>query len=489
MQLATTALFVLSGLLAPVSVDGVEGRWTLEIPEPGVVELNRLQLELKLEGTEVHGTLFASAGTVSGVGTWEADAGRVRLELQIAPNANGVFTGELRDDRLVGTFELLGSLVSIEAERWSAAEEENAPPIVVDFAVEPPVTVSQAGLADGLDIQVMEAIDRVYRSARAVGLSAAIVIDGELADVRSFGWADFPARTPATGETMYRWASIAKPLTAVAAHQLFAQGVLDLDTDVRQYVPEFPEKAWPFTARQLLCHQAGVVHYRNMGLRTLRDYDVEHPWADPILALDMFNERELLFEPGTQYHYTTPGFVILGAVIDRAGEGSYVEQVTQRICEPLGMSTMQPDREWVDIPHRTRGYVQDDQGRVVDSGTDNICWKLAAGGWISTVGDLGRFGAGLMDGDLLGLEQQIAMWTEQTTGAGERTGYGLGIGVGEVAGRMALSHSGGQKKTSTFLLVCPEERVAVALMCNTQGTPLGGLAQELLGLLIEASAR
>jgi CubicO group peptidase (beta-lactamase class C family) len=285
---------------------------------------------------------------------------------------------------------------------------------------------------------------------------------------------------------MYRWASIAKPLTAVAALQLVERGELDLDRDVRELVPEFPSKAYVFSSRQLLCHQAGIVHYQHMGIRTLRDYEVEHPWADPILRLDMFNERELLFEPGTAYSYTTPGFVLLGAVVERAGEGTYVEQVSARICRPLGMTTMQPDYEWVEIPHRARGYVRDGEGRVVDSGSDDISWKLPAGGWISTVGDLARFGAGLAGDELLELETREAMWTRQTTADGSVTGYGLGIGVGDLGGLRTVSHSGGQKKASTFLLVCPERDAAVAVMCNTEGIRLAQLAHRLMKMVLGA---
>src|SRR5690606_39440750 len=58
-------------------------------------------------------------------------------------------------------------------------------------------------------------------------------------------------------------ASISKPLTAVAAMQLALAQELDLEADVRVLVPEFPEQSWPVTARHLLCHQGGIVHYTN----------------------------------------------------------------------------------------------------------------------------------------------------------------------------------------------------------------------------------
>lgn len=477
-------LAVLLALFAPIAGADVEGRWSLELPLPGVVELDRVQLDLSVEGEQVSGTLSGAMGTVQGAGTWDPATQRLEFTAEVAPGYDAVLRADLSGDELTGTLAMLGSLVELRGERWSAANETEHAALAVDLSIDPPVTVSLPGLPGGADILAMEAMERVFREQELVGLSVAIAFDGKLLDVRSMGWEDFPARTPATGETMYRWGSIAKCVTAVVALQLVEQGNLDLDADVRQHVPEFPEQEYLFTSRQLLGHQAGIVHYPRMGLRTVREYDVEHPWTDPIIALDMFNERPLLFEPGTEFHYTTPGFVILGAVVDRAGDGSYVEQVTQRICEPLGMRSMQPDRDWVDIKHRSRGYIADASGRVIDSGTDNICWKLAAGGWISTVGDLARFGSGLLGEELLKPEARLEMGTEQLTRSGGRTGYGLGIRVGEHAGLRTVSHGGAQKKASTFLLVCPEARLVVAVMCNTQGKRFGGLAEELLVLML-----
>jgi len=219
-------------------------------------------------------------------------------------------------------------------------------------------------------------------------------------------------------------------------------------------------------------------------MRTLREYDHPHPWTDAIIALDMFNESALLFEPGSRYSYTTAGYALLGAVIQNAGNGTFVEQVQARICKPLGMTTMEPDRQWGEpIPHRARGYHREDD-EVLDSGDNNISWKLAGGGWISEVGDLARFGRGLMGPDMLTVETQLAMWEPQVTSSGESTSYGLGVNVGRLGEALTVSHSGGQRKTSTFLLCAPEYGTAVALMCNTSGTGLGGLAQEIMTLLL-----
>jgi len=478
-------------LATPVSQvatrDGLAGTWRTEIVVSGQAELETNWIEVVVEGGGA-ARIAVTADDFEYEITGSHAPGRLTLR---SDSEVGSLAADLalEGERLVGTIWIDGRDYPVDALRGERPPAEK--PQVVDFSVERPTEIALAGLPEALSERVDARILAVMDTVSAVGVSAAFVLEGEVVDERSYGWEDFHARIPASSETLYRWASISKPLTAATALLLADEGKLDLDRDARAYLPEFPEKAFVFTSRQLLCHQSGVVHYRDMLPRTLKTYDSEHPWDDAIVALDMFNESPLLFEPGTAYSYSTPAFTVLGAVIQRAGEdGTFVEQVTRCVLEPAGMTSMTPDLVWVVRPHETAGYFRLPDGRVVRSGDDDIQWKLGAGGWHSTVGDLARFGSALIGPDLLPEDVKAAMWTEQRTSSGQRTGMGLGIGVGtiEVAGLgqvEVISHSGGQNKTSTYLVCAPEWGAAVALMCNTSGTGMGDLGRELLAELIE----
>lgn len=228
-------------------------------------------------------------------------------------------------------------------------------------------------------------------------------------------------------------------------------------------------------------------------VRTVKEYDDPHPFANRVAALDMFIESDLLFGPGRGFRYSTPGFVLLGAVIERAGEGSYVDQVVARICKPLGMTKMRPDYTWEEIPHRAAPYQTCEQfpspRGSSSTGTlrqtfDEISWKLPAGGWISTAGDMGRFAAGLMGTELLAPKFRDMMWTMHTDYGNGVKGYGLGISLGKWDGRRVLMHGGGQVGASTYLLCSPDTGHAVAILTNTEGVSLSDLAFGLLDLLL-----
>ena len=331
-------------------------------------------------------------------------------------------------------------------------------------------------------------IEAAIREQQIVGISVAVAKEGKIVLERHYGFEHRENKVPAGPQTMYRWASISKPVTAVAAMQLVEAGKLDLEADVRTIVPACPEKPWGITVRQLLCHQGGIVHYSNGTVTALPvPASPPNPYQDVVLALDTFKMSPLVCEPGTKYSYTTHGYMLAGAAVQLAGGDSFWNQVRTRIAEPAGMTSFRPDYQWEQIPNRTRGY-RKIAGVVVPSTDTDVSWKLAGGGFISTVGDLSRFSIALMDNTLLKAESFAAMRKRQTLRDGTRTDYGLGLRIGRLGRTATCLHSGSQEKTSTFLLMAPASKASVAIMCNTEDTELGGLARDILGSALAEAA-
>ena len=250
--------------------------------------------------------------------------------------------------------------------------------------------------------------------------------------------------------------------------QLVEKGKLDLDVDIRRLVPEFPDKGMQITARQLMCHQGGIVHYTNGKLiRTKRDYQSAHPFEDCVLALDTFRESPLVAVPGTRFSYSTHGYILLSAIVQRAGQQKFADQVAQRIARPLGMTTLQPDYQWKEIPHRAVGYrLRDNQ--VVESTNTDVSWKLGGGGFVSNVEDMALLAAGLINGRLVTADSQMQMWTAQATADGKMTKVGLGFFVERQNGKLKISHNGAQEKTRTRLVIYPRQKHGLVVMCNSE---------------------
>jgi CubicO group peptidase (beta-lactamase class C family) len=272
-------------------------------------------------------------------------------------------------------------------------------------------------------------------------------------------------------------------VTAVAALQLAERGRLDLDADVRRYVPEFPDKGETITARQLLCHQAGIVHYANGPVvRAEKTYDDPHPFADVVVALDAFKDSPLLCRPGTRFSYTTHGYILLSAVVQRAGGERFADQVRERIAGPLGMKDFRPDYSWEDIPNRAAGYSRSGVAIERRAEVHDVSWKLGGGGFTSPAEDLARFGVGLLARKLVSEETERRMWTvvKPPDPQGAKP-YGLGFFViDRPDGRKIVGHDGSQEKTRPALMLDVEAGRGVAVMTNSEWCDAADLGLRLL---------
>jgi serine beta-lactamase-like protein LACTB len=333
----------------------------------------------------------------------------------------------------------------------------------------------------GDQVSKIEATIAAFRSRLSIpAISIAIVKDNQIVFRRGYGLADLENKVPATADTVYRIASVSKPLAAVAAMQLVEKGKLDLDAPVQKYAPSFPIKAFPITTRQLLAHLSGVRGYRRgEGERT-------YHYESLTDALAVFKDDPLEHEPGTKYAYTTFGYTLLGVVIEGASGMSYPEYLRERILKPAGMLHTQVDDIYLIIPNRARGYSPrvygEFNGNWRNPALMDSSYKIPGGGLVSTVEDLARFGMAVQNGVLIKPETFEQMSRNQKTRDGQETGYGYGWYVGRREGREpdgSVWHGGVQQGFTSDLWILPSKHFAVVILTNLEGG--GRLGLEKLG--------
>src|SRR5688500_6041292 len=256
--------------------------------------------------------------------------------------------------------------------------------------------------------KALQHFDEFARKQMAIDKTVGVTI-GFMKDdfvwVKGYGYADLENKSPAKAESAYRLASVTKPMTALAVLQLVEKGKIDLDAEVQTYVPYFPKKQWPVTVRQVLGHLGGISHYKNP---TNELHIKEHRSTREAIAI--FENFDLVAEPGTRYSYSSYGYNLLGAIIEAASGMSYGEYMRQNIWQPLGMANTRMDDPLDVIPNRVRGY-QLLNGQVKNSEFIDISSRFAAGGTRATVPDMLKFAKGVMDQKLLKPETWNAMST------------------------------------------------------------------------------
>lgn len=322
------------------------------------------------------------------------------------------------------------------------------------------------------DVEPIAALLRAQQQRDAIpGLSCAVAVGERISFAEGFGLADVENDVPATAATVYRLASISKPITAVLAMQLAERGQLDLDADVHTLVPAWPEQRWPVTTRLLLGHLGGVRHYAGEGESTVH-------YRTQVEGLARFAADPLRHEPGSEFLYSTYGFNLVAAVVEARAGQPFPAVVAERIAGPCGAATLQDDDMTRVIRGRAQGYVRRG-GELCNSALMDASYKLGGGGLCASAPDLVRFAQALLAGRLVAEATLQTMWTEQHTTGGALTGYGLGFRVGAHQGRREVSHSGAQSRVSTLLYLRPDDEVVVAILCNLEGQRFLPLARAI----------
>jgi len=327
-----------------------------------------------------------------------------------------------------------------------------------------------------------------FMSANSVpGLSAAVVLEGEPRWAQGFGMADLENSSPATSSTLFRLGSISKPITAVAVLQLWERGKLDLDAPVQKYCPEFPQKELPIATRQLLGHLGGIRHYNPDGKGDVPEDSARH-FSSMKESLQLFAGDPLVAKPGTEFHYSTYGYTVIGCVLEGAGSEKFVDFVRRNVFEPAGMGQTRDDDFFTVIPHRTRWYHKDKSSIVRNAGVLDSSYKIPGGGLISSADDMANFEAAIQADKLLKRSTRDLMWTSLKGADGKNTGYGLGWGVTDKFGLHILGHTGSQQGTSTAFAVVPDKRAGVVVLCNLDGVDVNQLAMEILRIALDVPA-
>jgi len=354
-------------------------------------------------------------------------------------------------------------------------------------AVNLPLAAQEARLSPEKQAKIEAAILRFMGATHVPGISAAVVENGQYEWAAGFGVADLENNVPATEHTLYRLASISKSLTATAAMELWERGRLDLDVPIQKYCSSFPEKPWPVTTRQVLGHLAGIRHYKSGSQDDPEVGNTKH-YEDPIEAgIDFFKNDPLLFQPGTQFHYSTQGFTLVGCVIEAASGSKYVDFMRQNIFLPAGMAQTQFDDRFAIIPYRTRFYQKKESGAVVNADFLDSSYKIPGGGWLSSAEDMARFEVAILNDKLVRRTTRDLMWTPLKPTDGSNNNYALGWGSGIEEGINDVGHTGSQQGTSTSFLIAPAQRAGVVVLINMEGAPADELARNLLKIAVGAS--
>ncbi len=332
-------------------------------------------------------------------------------------------------------------------------------------------------------------LEALRRANGVPGMSAAIVKDGQIVWQGHSGHADVSRNMPVTASTRFRLASVSKFVTTVMLARLVEQQRISLEAPITRYFPEYPAKAFPITSLQLATHISGMPHYDAV-LDAQRD-EVTAPFESVTAGLDVFKERALVHRPGHAYLYSSFGFNLLAAVMERAAQQDYrsiLAALAQRAAAPsLTAELMEADRKHWSALYEVGGK---------ELARGNITYNWAGGGLLSTALDLARVGALTLDQSYLSPATLALFQTPVRLSSGAPVaadGFTMGIGWRmntDQHGRRYFHHSGATRGARSHISVYPDQQLVVTLLSNASWTSAmeltaRSLAEHALGQVAE----
>ncbi len=325
----------------------------------------------------------------------------------------------------------------------------------------------------------LELLEQHKTNIHAPAISAAVAINGKIVWAGASGWANIEKQIPATTKTQFRTGSTAKALTGTLLAKMVQEGKVNLDTPIANYHAHLPNEEWgKLTPRQLASHTSGIPDYiDNTGdwwgfyhLATLKKR-----YLSVNESLEVFDGTALLFEPGTQYHYATFNTVLLSAVLEAIAGEPYLKTMHHNIFTPLNMSATDAEYESANSNILADFYWNDD-GRYPDFRrwqSVDLSHRLAGGGFVSTPSDLVKLGSAWLDDSFISPHTRQQFWQPQVLASGEinEDNYALGwrwADYEDDQGKLHNANHGGVSRGSQcWLMVIPEENMAVAVMINS----------------------
>ncbi len=363
----------------------------------------------------------------------------------------------------------------------SAAPSSTAEPEVVKpkGVAEETFEGKKANTLDAARLASLEAfIEDGRRTAKIPGVAVAIVQDGKVVFEKGFGVEALGKEEPVTPNTLFRIASITKPLTSLMVAALVSEGKLDWDTRVTELYPGFAvgdaELTKKMTMRNMLCACTGIP-YDNLGT----------PYQYSGVSAEKWLERMVELAPvaafGEKIQESNPMFAAGGYVAahsfnpNRPVAEAYEKAMRDKVFVPLGMTATTFDSKLVERSDHASPHLRDLSFDASLSSSDGSGWftlmNPGVGAW-STVSDLAKMlemelGNGKSsEGKQVFAEKELLARRAPQIHGSDKGNYGLGLYVDENRGVRSYGtagHAAGYTSTMFFL---PDHGVAAVMLTN-----------------------
>jgi len=330
-------------------------------------------------------------------------------------------------------------------------------------------------------------VSRLMHAAKVTGAGIAILNDGKIVYLKTYGFRDLKKSRPLTPDSVMSAASFTKVAFAYMVMQLVQEGVLDLDKPVYQYLSK------PLPEYGRYSDLAGDERYKRITARMLLDHTSGFPnWR-------RFNDDKKLhihFEPGSRFAYSGEGIALLQLIVETVTKRPLADLMRERVFQPLGMTRTSMVWTWRFEGDHANGYDE----RENSLGPQRRLRADSAGSMLTTPADFALFMQAVMQGQGLRKETKDLMLSPQiqilsklefpplsseTTEENKpiRLSYGLGWGLYWTPYGKAFFKEGHDDGWRNYTVCFDDARIGIVIMTNSSNGE--GIYKELLEISLK----
>ena len=327
--------------------------------------------------------------------------------------------------------------------------------------------------ADQVDTYVRQTVAEKH----IAGCSLAVLKNGHLIKMTSYGQADLATHRKVTNNTPFQIGSVSKQFEATALMYLSRHKRFDWDAPISTYVTNLPDSWKALTGRQLMSHTTGLPDYTDSEDHAKRG-------AERVTSNEVINSirnSPFHFKTGTKFEYCNTGSFLCGLAIESITKKPYDSFLKQAIFEPLDMSDtyLRDDRK--PDKRASKGYVWNGK-QFAAPPKENSSWPFAGGGLVSNISDLAKWGKYLYKRESAPGDWLSPLWQPaKLTGSGSYP-YGLGWQLLDDRGIPNIWHTGHIPGFSSVVCRFPSYGYTVIMLTNADNLDTLGLAREVAAI-------
>ena len=309
----------------------------------------------------------------------------------------------------------------------------------------------------------IDSIFSVLINEYSAGAVAIVIKDGQTVYKGCHGLANIEHSIPIKDNTVFEAASLSKQFTGYGIALLIDRGIISLDDNIRDYIPELYEFEYEIKIRHLLYHTSGLrdIPY----LMTLAGWKLDDVRTyDQMLNL-IYRQKSLNFKPGDEYCYSNTGYILLAELIERVTNISFRLWMEKEIFKPLGMtSTFIHDSYKEVVVNKAYPYSLKED-KLFNSETVNRI-VLGGSGLYTTIEDIGKWLNNLSNPNPEFETAAKLMLQKGKLNNGQELSYAFGIIIGNYRDEEVIFHEGSITGFTSFLGYYPKHKLSVAILMN-----------------------